>query len=113
MNIQEVISKAIKGGWLPKLREGNKFSSVEKIEDGVLFYRVIESPKYPETLFNMRVEGIVLDPSFWQSLGKAMGWPTFNKFEKDKVEYSWKNHWHRLVSHLAEGGTIETYFNGL
>ncbi len=62
----------------------------------------------------------LLDPLFWQALGKAEGWTTdgktsrfssmtFGEFEKRH----WKTHWHSLIDHLAQGGDIDTFFNNL
>jgi len=68
-----------------------------------------------------------LDPLFWQSLGKAMGWkekgdtskPFFGKIQTGDVglqiiqveEYLYQ--WHRLIDHLAKGGTAESFFETL
>lgn len=51
---------------------------------------------------------IVCDPAFWQSLGKAMGWD-----DKSKIKDYWKFNWHSLIDHLADGGSIESYFEKL
>jgi hypothetical protein len=92
------------------------------------------------------IERMLLDPSFWQSLGKSMGWEKktckfcgcteskgyidhdtgehdaeckgcganwmdANEFpEKGNVIDTWLHRWHRLIEHLAEGSTIESYF---
>ena len=73
-----------------------------------------------------------LDPDFWQSLGKTMGWTNFscsdcysNKGfsrseclcclgERERVEMqTWEVQWHRFIDHLAEGKSIEDYFKTL
>ena len=53
----------------------------------------------------------LLDPAFWQSLGKALGWdegaltsPTY------KGGWMWRHQWHRFIDHLADGGTPDSYF---
>ena len=68
---------------------------------------------------------IWLDPSFWQSLGKALGWNTYAVCMHDGMvnchkdnhwggyEGQYLYHWHRFIDHLAEGGTAETYFETL
>jgi hypothetical protein len=45
----------------------------------------------------------LLDPSFWQALGKAKGWNI------GTVEINW----HRLIDHLAEGKDAESFFAAL
>lgn len=67
----------------------------------------------------------VLDPKFFQSLGKSLGWE-----EKDKQSlrtykmsggggnmlkgmYQWNKYWHRFIDHLAEGKDAEEFFASL
>lgn len=60
MNIPKLaIKRAIEGGWRPYFED----SSAEDTVHFVLYDR--ERPSEKE---------IALDPSFWQSLGKALGW---------------------------------------
>lgn len=50
-------------------------------------------------------EVALIDPLFWQSLGKAMGWsPMYGE---------WKTKWHRFIDHLAEGKDINSFFENL
>lgn len=79
----------------------------------------------------------LLDPLFWQALGKSMGWGSgcnvclkdgithsyangwADECEKPKEhltenhKYPWQINWHRLIDHLAKGGSIESYFEKL
>jgi len=93
MTIQEAIEKAIEGGW-------------EK--DGFVCQGEL-----------IGVEEIaLLDPLFWQALGKAMGWETritfYNSFIGGKENNDpWRLEMHRFIDHLAEGKTIESYFETL
>ena len=76
-------------------------------------------------------ERMVLDPLFWQSLGKAMGWDKDKKGNdiflkvrnflgrtaiemkaKSPIEF-WEYKWHRFIDHLAEGKDAESYFESL
>ncbi len=58
-------------------------------------------------------EEILLDPLFWQALGKAEGW------EKDGSDTyfsnwtSWQYYWHRFIDHLAEGKSADSFFEEL
>jgi hypothetical protein len=67
-------------------------------------------PAYKATYF--------LDPSFWQSLGKALRWEKrqwyYNTFSKgEENNDGWRVNWHRFIDHLAEGGRAETFFETL
>ena len=73
--------------------------------------------------------GELLDPKFWQALGRALGWekqvcakcgyPAENlgvycggcDTELDIIPYpEWLYHWHRFVDHLAEGKPADEFF---
>ena len=45
---------------------------------------------------------VVLDPLFWQCLGKAMG--------QREYQFSWLAKWHLFIDHLAEGKDPESFF---
>lgn len=69
---------------------------------------------------------VFLDPLFWQSLGKALGWrnirhtnivphpvaPKEYSIERDE-EPRWSHEWHRLIDHIAAGDHIESFFKQL
>lgn len=87
MTLQEVITKAIEGGynthgWVPG-------EYVSHDAECITF----------------------LDPLFWKSLGKAMGWRQDEDQWGDRAE--WVSQWHRLIDHLAEGGAAESFFESL
>lgn len=106
MKVEEAIWKAIEGGF------DQKYAHYAQWEHQV------------ETL---------LDPSFWQLLGKVLGWKTdqfwdevgarsfcrrcgINEhFDDDEPECipQWKWNWHRFIDHLAAGKTTEEFFEGL
>ena len=85
---------------------------------------------------------MLLDPLFWQTLGKALGWkkvikyivPSYSKeeflrmlskfkpFEDTQTiekilrmddESQWIHEWHRFIDHLAEGKDAESFFQSL
>lgn len=106
------------------------------IEVGYVNVEIIEKPteNYIVHLCNYKT---FLDPQFWQSLGKAMGWRQFCKrcdnpssanslgacdlcegMESDRpligrFELGWLYQWHKFIDHLAEGKNIESYFENL
>ena len=106
MTIQQAIEKAIEGGYRPT---GDKNDYRTEL--------VIRA---------MRKEAILLDPLFWQALGKAMGWLKYTRDDEcsadnldikeisnQKWNETWLYHWHRLIDHLAEGKDIESFFEKL
>lgn len=62
-------------------------------------------------------EHILLDPSFWQSLGKAMGWKAEGRRNLEGLKLinkgSWLYFWHRLINHISAGGNYESFFKEL
>lgn len=95
MTIQTAIQKAVEGGW-DKTRATLDFN-----EGGG--EQIWESD-------------MILDPLFWQALGKSMGWDGTDCLHngcKDHPSKEWKVRWHELIDHLAEGKSIEDYFNDL
>jgi hypothetical protein len=66
---QEAIEKAIQGGWLED-------SQIDAVDDGKCYFQTMNGGELSE--WQITWEEIALDPSFWQSLGKALGWPLRN-----------------------------------
>ena len=58
-----------------------------------------------------------LDPSFWQSLGKAMGLDESRTYNggviKGKKLTAWECLWHNFINHLASGKDIPSFFETL
>lgn len=73
----------------------------------------------------LNVYQILMDPQFWQCLGKAIGLDNNTCFACGSQltpskhcpccgEYRLSLYrWHRMIDHLAQGGTIESYFEQL
>ena len=111
MTVQRAIELSIEGGW----RAAEK-PFIDKSETGWV------TVGFNNVTTNVLVwhHEILLDPSFWQCLGKRKGWEYHHAFwcyanEKGgKCDCSPEDeklyHWHRLIDHLADGGTIESYF---
>ena len=77
----------------------------------------------------------LLDPLFWQALGKAMGWKdmfmgepidkkmqkwlderekeTGEPYNKSCKREGWLHYWLTFILHLAEGKDAESFFNEL
>ena len=61
---------------------------------------------------------ILIDPLFWSSLGKALGWDKrvteYYSFTDGKINNEvWRIEFHRFIDHLAEGGTPDDFFKSL
>lgn len=60
------------------------------------------------------LDNFLLDPLFWQALGKGLGWSELNTQNRSPVgQYeagSWFYHWHRFIDHLAERKDIDSFF---
>ena len=52
---------------------------------------------------------VFLDPLFWQSLGKALGWELFREGD-DEFGTDWETEWHRFIDHLIDGKEPEEFF---
>lgn len=132
MTIEQAIEKAIEGG----MKEGER-------------WKLISANRYWVGWFDgngdevtISLNTYLLDPLFWQALGKALGWgricgachggiqqivwehrATDGKTERyacghdttgcPDIQDEWRYHWHRFIDHLAEGGTIEDFFKDL
>ena len=101
MTVQEAIEKSIEGGF-----------NYEKNQDGFIPFKIDVVQNY---------EKIWLDPSFWSSLGKAMGEENYevaaykHKEENEDIPMipMWLGKWHNFIDSLAEGGSIVEYFDEL
>lgn len=94
MTIKETIEKAIDGGY-------GKVASSFPLENGPLF---------GENCFRI----MLLDPSFWQCLGKTIGLPKeVGALYGMPIVDGWQMLWHRFIDHLASGGSAESFFKEL
>ena len=131
MKIHEAIEKAIEGGYGVLVRP--------YIKPLVLDVSKMEAETWRNVLdfieSNHLEEKIFLDPLFWQAMGKAMGWggKTGEHFEQEKFKngkvkskcsscgdrwpyrgnFCWLYHWHCLIDWLAEGKSVESFFEEL
>ena len=86
---EQIIQDAIDGGW-SKITYG--------IEGG-------------HTIFIEQVA--LLDPSFWQAVGKTRKWEKVIPKELSLESKAWSWYWHRFIDHLAEGDDYETALSKL
>lgn len=106
MTIKDSIPKAIEGGWKPQYVECTH--KIMADETGCPFGK-----HYPP------IHEILLDPSFWQALGKSEGWEVYktgrsfyigaNVYHRNNPK--WKYRMHDFIDNLAQGQDIETAFD--
>lgn len=114
MNIEEAIKKAVEGGYDTTNATGITWSKL-----------------FPDDYETFQAD-ILLDPSFWRSLGKALEWKLTcpdrcvgglgalrgNMYISctscgNKGIEGWSYQWHRFIDHLAEGKSAESFFQNL
>ena len=131
MTIQQAIQKAIEGGWRPKefpLEEKSddilvQVATEKELEenDDLIYPIMFSNLEYPEEgyYYSTDMPHIIIDPLFWQALGKSMGWKYAGQYTQEWSNMKvcsfdeWVYKWHLMVEHLADGGTIESYFEQL
>ena len=56
---------------------------------------------------------ILLDPSFWQCLGKSLGWDKIPNPNDYDLVGGWRWQWHKFIDGLTKGKSIDSYFDTL
>ena len=112
MTITQAIEKAIKGGW----NETWYFSHFNNNE--VAFGDTGMDSENNPCHYRNKYE-ILFDPLFWQALfpsdGKNYSKTTCDNFGNGDINCNptWLYHQHRLIGRLAEGKSIESFFETL
>lgn len=117
--MEKAILLAINNGWKTK---GDHAVLDEEIIRVYEYFEVIDSHNLYQSL---------LDPLFWQALGRGLGWrqdPSLctgckvigyrtTNHMNDCLEKSrpgsWNDNWHRFIDHLIEGKSIDLFFESL
>ena len=115
--MKQAIEKAIEGGYEPfKTFKMEEARDVEFIGDDMSVY----VPRFTNVA-HASINRILLDPLFWQALGKAMGWEDgdsrayWTREDSHKVVLldRWQNEMHSFIDHLASNGNADDFFNEL
>jgi hypothetical protein len=57
---------------------------------------------------------VLLDPLFWQALGKQQGWSDEPyQYTNEHNIYGWHVKWLMFIDHRANGGDVDSFFNNL
>jgi len=118
MTIQEVMDKAVGGGYHINGSDGMQTYYSGASRDYSAWTR-----KDNNSSFMVAVEETFLDPVFWQALGRGLGWDhelvTIHAVDNGRptivtrVGQHWFYHWHRFIDFLAEGKTVEEFFESI
>lgn len=129
MTIQEAIELAVKGGWeIRSIIRGRA-----TVEGSYAVIKTSDGEWVSESrikLSELNVPSTFLDPSFWESLSRALEWDDYADFCSNCREFkgksfdcpmnhctcpekAWIYYWHRFVDHLAGLGTPESFFSSL
>lgn len=123
MTIKTAINKAIEGGY--KKYKDTEFDSIKEVIGSDLI-NLIKVNLDSTSCSTISLQEMLLDPSFWQALGKSMGWGICINHNKDEripralqgcdgcMDADDENYyWHKLIDHLSEGKSLEDFFKKL
>jgi len=65
------------------------------------------------TLLTREWAFVMVDPLFWQALGKALGWKVGTDKRFDGYSYEWQHYAHQYFDLLLTGGDIEAFWKEL
>ncbi len=110
--MKEAIRLAIKGGFLSDLQ----FVRFEEHQGSLVkvHFKQVDGDGYIK--WDYKPSEFLQSHYFWMDLCKAAGLNDLDEANYDREpnqRYAWRLHWHRLVDHLAEGRSVETFFNNL
>lgn len=115
------VEKAIEGGWRLKNQhipaDGDYF--VALIDNGAAIkYQVQNKAGEPKDNDYANVAEIALDPTFWQALGKALGWGLVLGWEEmyapaENAAQEWYQNAFRFYDLILTGGDTEAYWKDL
>lgn len=103
MTIEQIIQTAIEGGYA---------------ENGVIRNFTPQNRAFAAWSLMGRFKELLLYPLFWKSLGVGLRWESNEKeilYKKDDFGDShylqeWLEQWHSFIDHIADGKTIESFF---
>jgi hypothetical protein len=115
MTIEEVLKKATEGGYHINGSDGTETSYIGANDEYSAWTRTDN-----DSSFMVPVEETLLDPRFWQALGRTLGWGEVCDLAITCVHgaeecqscrgYYWMYQWHCLIQALAHGDTLEAFF---
>jgi len=109
--MEQAIKKAMEGGW----GTSNTYLNLKSEMSTVRLPTAREMDAYQEIATKYIHTIALLDPLFWQALGKAEGWEGEMYIEGKGVRNvkDWLHNWHLFIDHLANSGILDDFFNKL
>ena len=104
---KKAIQLAMGAGWSPPTTKSIEGVSFLLGKTSLLFGRTRQDY---ESQFTVSAYRIALDPSFWQALGKALGW---SEFEDETGHYFWRVTAHDFYDLILTGGDTEKFWDDL
>ncbi len=101
--MEQAIKKAIEGGYKAPFGKPYKTKHYATQAGGLNLTAISQ---------DLNIPTVLLDPLFWQCLGKALGW--FEAYpEREIVKSQYLIEWHRFIDHVAEGKDVDSFFKEL
>ena len=115
MTIEEVLNKANEGGYHIHGSDG-----MDTYYEGANSEYSVWTRKDNESSFIVPMEETLLDPTFWQALGRALGWSAGCELAITCVHgdeecrrcrgYYWMYQWHCCIQEIANGKPPAAFF---
>lgn len=104
---QQIIQDAIEGGWVPDGVRSNIWKTDPDYFTGVTGLSFRSKNKLNVSTF-VAIEHMLLDPSFWQAVGKTREWGDYEEITDSGIwKNTWLNMWHQFINHRADEDTYE------
>ena len=116
MTIKQAIEKAIEGGWSgTEGLFGKHYPRTKKQREHLLKLITPTGKKYDISKYVVEnlIEDGVLDPEFWQCLGKSLGWPIKKSSIGGIDIYDWNYFAREWFESIMEGKSLEDFFKTL
>lgn len=108
MTIQTAIERAIEGGW------NNSRPVFGLLGEGFFDVWAADGSDH---IVRYTFNDILLDPDFWQAVGKVEGWRSecvlHGAIAHFDCQVEWLYNWHRMIDAFASGKTVEEYLERL
>lgn len=139
--MEEAVKRAIEGGWDNPIQSvldmGNEVDNISVVDDNITVVLWIKNKKESgvptnelnQTTARRNIYKVLLDPLFWQAIGKAEEWvgyecPISEEHHfmttealcsecKSELQTKELYYWHRFIDHIAEGNDLDSFFKQL
>lgn len=104
---KRIIEKAIEGGWQSKIFRHKNFVA----DTGSYDFQVVDT-ETGAVVLRLPYAEIALDPTFWQALGKSLGWKDWEgKYSPAvNIQLAWQYEAHRFYDLILTGQSTEQFW---